>query len=179
MVQVLQSVLIPATTPMAQTLQPVPANTPMVQVQPSANPQNVTHLVGTGTETRTRNNNEARTVTVLTATQYTQAVRQHHMRTFRLILARREFLGHIPPSRLIAIDDSIRRDADWVCDNVERGLMHGVRILEIIFSIVFSFVFSFFFFSFSFLFLFFFFSFSFLFLFFCRVIMYYYSAMAA
>ena len=39
--------------------------------------------------------------------------------------------------------------------------MHGVRILEIIFSIVFSFVFSFFFFSFSFLFLFFFFSFSF------------------
>ena len=135
MVQVLQSVLVPAKAPMAQ----VPANASMAQaVQPApANPQTVTDLLRPGTGTAI--NYEARaTVTVLYATQYPKAVRQHHIYTIRLILSRRRFLELNSSLKLLTNDNSISANAEWVCNNVERALIHGVRVLEFSFSSIFS-----------------------------------------
>ena len=132
---------------MAQVVRPVPANTPQVQVvQPApANPQTVTDFLRPGTGTAIDYESRA-TITVLYAFQYPKAVRQHHIYTIGLILSRRPFLEHNSPLKLLAIDDSIRANAEWVCNNVERALMHGVRIPEFSISFIFSGVFSFLFF---------------------------------
>ena len=115
---------------MAQAAPPVPANTPLGQVlQPiPTSPQISTYLVQRGTGTASNHEATATTITVLSATQYTQAVRQHHLQTIRLIFSRRRFSVYDNPRRLLALDDRIRTNADLVCDNVERALMHGVRI---------------------------------------------------
>ncbi|KAL8792308.1 MAG: hypothetical protein Q9195_005099 [Heterodermia aff. obscurata] len=88
------------------------------------NPQIVTDRIRIGTGT-INNYEVTTTTTVLLARQYTKAIRQHHIRTVRLILSRRRFLEHESSRRLLALDDSIRANADQVCDNVERSLMHG------------------------------------------------------
>ena len=155
-VQVLQSVLIPANPTMAQAVQPVPANLTTVQAaQPvpanpttvqaaqrvPANPRVATfRRIGTNLQRRTgttKIREVTKIVTLLYATQYTDAVRQHHIRTISVILERTHLPEDINYRRLLPCDHRIRVATEEVCNNVERALMHGVRILEILFFMLF------------------------------------------